>query len=94
MFSEFNLYHADITGVPHLHIFAERWDVAEVLVKAYSLIHNLGDRKYDIGLADPMNLSRKEREHLHTALAQHVTGLGVYAEDDGWEVFSVFDYKS
>ena len=92
MLPQFNLYHVDISGLPHLHIFAPQTDIADVLVQAYLITKGMENRMYEIHPAVPQNLSRLEREHLQTACAQFTTGLGVYDREDGWEIFSVFDY--
>ncbi len=92
MFTQFNLYHVDISNHPHLHVFAPQRDIAEVLIQAYLLTKGIEDRSYGIHGAVPQNLSRLEREHLQIACAQNASGLGVYDSEDGWEIFSVFDY--
>ncbi len=92
MITQFNLYHVDISGLPHLHIFAPQRDIADVLIQAYLITKGFENRSYKIHDAVPQNLSRLEREHLQIACAQNVSGLGVYDSEDGWQIFSVFDY--
>lgn len=93
MFSQFNLYHVDVSGLPHLHIFAPKKDIADVLIQAYLITKGIDNRSYEIHDAIPQNLSLIEREHLQIACAQNVSGLGVYDIEHGWEIFSVFDYR-
>jgi hypothetical protein len=94
MFTQFNLYHVDITGLPHLHVFAPQREIADVLIQAYLITKGFENRSYAIHDAAPHNLSLLEREHLQMACAQDVSGLGVYDSEDGWEIFSVFDYPA
>lgn len=92
MFTQFNLYHVDISSNQHLHVFAPQRDIADVLIQAYMITKGIGNRSYQIHDAVPQNLSLIEREHLQIACAQNVSGLGIYDSDQGWEIFSVFDY--
>ena len=91
MFTQFNLYHVDIFNHPHLHVFAPQHGIADVLIQAL-ITKGIETRSYEIHDAVPQNLSHLEREHLQIACAQNVSGLGVYDHEDGWEIFSVFDY--
>ena len=92
MFTQFNLYHVDIFNHPHLHVFAPQRDIADVLIQAYLITKGIENRSYEIHDAVPQNLSLLEREHLRIACVHNVSGLGVYDSEDGWEIFSVFDY--
>lgn len=92
MFTQFNLYHVDIFDHPHLHVFAPQRAIADVLIQAYLITKGFENKSYKIHDAVPQNLSLVEREHLQKACAQIVSGLGVYDQEEGWEIFSVFDY--
>jgi hypothetical protein len=92
MLSTTKLFHAEIEGYPHMHVFAKGPALAAAQVQAYLYLRKLRAKHYTIEEAVPQNMSRLQREHLAAAVAMNPIGFGFYDPVEGWEIIDVFDY--
>lgn len=98
MFSKTKLFHAEVPGFPHMHIFARSSVLAGAQLLMYLRLrrdrgdHCSPDDEYIVKEARVHNMSRLQRAHLSAAIMMSPTGFGVYDPEQGWEVIDVFEF--